>query len=90
MNQCYDRKSTLYEGQIQFVDPITRQTHPADNLQNCTDPPIKNLSIRHGPRNSWYTLTPGIVHQEVPAVSAPKDASPVASHSFPGSQDAGR
>ena len=38
---------------------------------------------------SWYTLTLGIVHQDRPAVFVPKDVSPVAVHSFPGSQDAG-
>ena len=41
-NQCYYRIPILHEGQIQFVDPITRQTHPAANIQNCTDR-IKNL-----------------------------------------------
>ena len=39
--------------------------------------------------DSWYTLTPGIVHQDRPAVFGPKDVSLVAVHSFPGSQDAG-
>ena len=39
--------------------------------------------------DSWYTLTPGIVHQDRPAVFGPKDVSPVAIHSFLGSQDAG-
>ena len=38
--------------------------------------------------NSWYTPTPGIVHQDRPAVFGPKDVSPVAVHSFPGPQDA--
>ena len=42
MNQCYDLIPILYEGQIQFFDPIIRQTHPAANIQNCTDR-IKNL-----------------------------------------------
>ena len=42
MTQCYDRIPILYEGQIQFVDPITRQTHPAANTQKCTDR-IKNI-----------------------------------------------
>ena len=37
MNQCYDRIAILYEDQIQFVDPITRQTHPAANIPNCTE-----------------------------------------------------
>ena len=39
--------------------------------------------------DSWYTLTPGIVHQEGSAVFGPKDVSPVAVQSFHGSQDAG-
>ena len=38
---------------------------------------------------SWYTLTPGTVRQDRPAVFGPKDVSTVAVHSFPGSQDAG-
>ena len=42
MKQCYDRIPILYEGQIQFVDPITRQTHPAATFKNFTDR-IKNL-----------------------------------------------
>ena len=89
MNQCYGRIPMLYDGQIQFVDPITRQTHPAANIQNCTDR-IKNLfQFNMDQEDSWYTLTPGIVHQDRPAVFGPKDVSPVAVHSFPGSQDAG-
>ena len=39
--------------------------------------------------DSWYTLTPGIVHQDKPTVFGPKDVSPVAVHSFPGFQDDG-
>ena len=39
--------------------------------------------------DSWNTLTPGNVQQEGSAVFGPKDVSPVAVHSFPGSQDAG-
>ena len=39
--------------------------------------------------DSWYTPTPGIVHQDGPAVVGPKDVPPVAVHLFPGSQDAG-
>ena len=101
MNHCYDRTPILYEGQIQFVDPITRQTHPAASIQNCTDG-IKNhqffqfqkktskkFQFDMDQEDSWYTLTPGNVHQDTPAVFGPKDVSPVAIHPFPGSQDAG-
>ena len=89
MNQCHDRMPILYEGQIQFVDPITRQTHPVANQQSCTDR-IKNLfQFDMDQEDSWYTLTPDIVHQDRPAVFRPKDVSPVAVHPFPGSQDAG-
>ena len=89
MNQCYDRFPILYEGQIHIVDPITRQTHPAASLQICTDR-IKNLfQFDIHQEDSWYTLTPGNVHQDRSAVFGPKDVSPVAVHSVPGSQDAG-
>ena len=73
MNQCYDRISILYESQIQFVDAITRQTHPAANLENCTDR-IKNLfHFEMDQKDSWYTLKPGIVHQDrCPLCSGPK------------------
>ena len=53
MNQCCDRIPILYGGQIEFVDPITQQTHP--NLQNCIDQ-TKNLSIRHAPRRLMVYL----------------------------------
>ena len=89
MNECYDRIPILYEGQIQFVDSITRQTNPAAKIQNCTGR-IKNLfQFEMHQEDSWYTLTPGIVNQLRPAVFGLKDVSPVAVHSFPGSQDAG-
>ena len=39
--------------------------------------------------DSWYTLTPAIVHRDRPAVFGPKEVSPVAVHFFPGSQYAG-
>ena len=89
MNQCYDRIPILYEGQIQLVDPIERQTHPEANIQNCTDR-IKNLfQFDMDQEDSWYILTPGIIHQDRPAVFAPKEVSHVAVHSFRGSEDAG-
>ena len=73
MNRCYDCIPILYEGQIQFVDPITRHTHPAASIQNCTDR-IKNLfQLDIDQEDSWYTLTPGIVHQDRPAVFGPED-----------------
>ena len=39
--------------------------------------------------DSWYTPTPGIVHQDKPAIFGTQDINPVASHTFTGSQDAG-
>ena len=39
--------------------------------------------------DSWYSLTPGIVHQDKPAIFGPKEVTPVARHSLTGSQDAG-
>ena len=64
MNQCYDRIPILYEGQTQFVDAITRQTHPAANIQKCTDRTKNLFQFDLDQEDAWYTLTPGIVHQE--------------------------
>ena len=80
--QSYDRIPILYEGQIQFVDPVTRQTHPVTNQQICIDRINKLFHFDMDQDNSWYTLTLGIVHQDRPAVFGPKDVSPVAVHSF--------
>ena len=89
MNQCYDRIPILYQGQIQFVYTITRQTYPNANAQNCSDR-IKNLfQLDVDQEDSWYSLTPGIVHQDKPAIFGPKKVTPVARHSLTGSQDAG-
>ena len=63
MNQCYDKIPILYRGQIQLVDPITRQTYPQATTQNCSDR-IKNLfELNKDQEGFWYTLTPGIVHK---------------------------
>ena len=89
MNQCYDKIPILYRGQIQFVDPITRQTYPHAMTQNCSDR-IKNLfQLDMDQEDFWYTITPGIVHQDKPAIFGPQNINPVASYTFTGSQDAG-
>ena len=89
MNQCYDRIPILYKGQMQFVDPITRQTYPHAKTQNCSDRIMNQFQLDIDQKDSWYTLTPGIVHQDKPTIFGPQDISPVASHTFTGSQDAG-
>ena len=86
---CYDRIPILYVDQINFVDPITWQTHPAANIQNCTDRMRNLFQFDMDQEDSWYTLTPGIIHRNTPAVFGPKEVSPVAVHFFPGSQDNG-
>ena len=82
MNQCYDKIPILHRGQIQFVDPITRQTYPHATTQNCSGC-IKNLfQLDMDQEDPWYTLTTGVVHQDKPAIFGPQDIYPVASHTF--------
>ena len=89
MNDCYDRIPVLYEGEIRFVDPITRQTYPDAVTRNCSDR-IKNLfQLDMDQEDSWYTLKPGIVHQDTPAVFGPKKVTPMTAQPLTGSQDAG-
>ena len=89
MSQCYDRIPILYEGQIRFVDPITRQTYPDAVTQNCSDRIKKLFQLDLDQEDSWYALTPGIVHQDKPAVFGPKEVSPMTAQPLTGSQDAG-
>ena len=89
MNQWYHRIPILYESHIQFVGPITRPTLTAANLQNCTDRFNNVLQLDMDQEDSWFTVTPGIGHQDRPAVFGLKYVSSVAVHSFPGSQDTG-
>ena len=89
MNQCYDKIPILYEGEIRFGDPIKRQTYPDGVPQNCSDR-IKNLfQLDMDQGDSWYNLTPGIVHQDRPANFGPKKITPMTAQSLTGSQDAG-
>ena len=89
MDQCHDKIPILYEGEIRFVDPSTRQTYPDAVPQNCSDR-IKNLfHFDMDQEDSWYTLTPGIVHQDRPALFGPKKITPMTAHSLTVSQDAG-
>ena len=88
MNQCYDKNPILYRRQIQFVDPITRQTYPHATTQNCSDRIKNQFQLDMDQENSWYILTPGILHQDKHAIFGPQDISSVASHTFTGSQDA--
>ena len=81
LNQCNDKISILYKEQIQFIDPITRQTLPDALQENCSDP-IKNLfQMDMDQKDSWYSLTPEITHRDRPAVFAPKNISPFISQS---------
>ena len=89
LNQRYDKTPILYKGQIQFVDPITRQTLPDALPQNCSDP-IKNLfQMNLDQKDSWYSLTPEITHRDRPAKLAPKDISSLTTQKFPQSAKAG-
>ena len=50
-NQCCERIPILYHVQIQFVDLIRRQTHPAANIQKFYILNPKSPPRRHRPRN---------------------------------------
>ena len=89
INQCYDKIPILYEREIRFVDPITRQTYPDAAPQNCSDR-INNLfQLDMDQEDSWYVLAPGIVHQDRPAIFGTKKPTPMTAQPLIGSQDAG-
>ena len=88
MNQCYDKISIFYKNAIFFVDPITRQTYPDAQVQNCSDR-IKNLfQFDMEDENSWFTITPTVEHRKQPGVFGPKDVTPASRRAFGGAGDA--
>ena len=89
LNQGYDKIPILCEGQIQFVDPITKQTLPDALPRKCADP-MENLFQMHmDQKDPWSSLTPESTHRGRPAVFAPEDNSPFTTQKFPQSAKAG-
>ena len=77
------QKPLLYEGQIQFVDPIIRQTLPDAMPQNCSDL-VRNLfQMDLDQKDSWYSLTPEITQPDRLAVFPSKEISSSLRKSFP-------
>ena len=89
MNQCYGKIPILYESEIRFVDPITRQTYPDAVTRSCSDRTKNLFQLDMHQEDSWYTLTPGIVHQDRPAIFGPGKITPMSTQSLTGSEDAG-
>ena len=89
INQCYDKIPVFYKNANFFVDPITRQTYPDAQVQNCPDR-IKNLfQFDMEDENSWFTITPTLEHRKWPAVFGPKDVASVSRRVFVRAGDAG-
>ena len=89
MNQCYDKSPIFYKNAICFVDPITRQTHPDAQVQNCSDRSKSRFQFDMEHENSWFTITPTLEHRKRPAVFGPKVVTPVSRSAFGGAGDAG-
>ena len=84
------QKPILYQGQAQLIDPITRQTYPDANAQNCSDR-IKNLfQIDMDHHDFWYPLTTGIMLQDKPAILNSNEVTPFVRQWLMGTQDEGK
>ena len=85
---CYDQIPIFYKELFQFVDPITRQTYPNANTQNCADR-IKNLlQLDLQDKDFWFSLNAEPTHRDEPAIFGPKEIYPFAKDAFDESQDA--
>ena len=83
LNQCYDKKPILYKGQIQFVDPITRQTLPNAVPQKWSDPIKNSFQMDIDQKSFMVFTTPEITHRDGTAVFAPKAISPFTTQKYP-------
>ncbi len=76
MDKCYNRIPVYYDGQIRFVDPITRQTFDFAHEQPC-DTSSSNLhQLNPDDDDSWYTLSPNPQHFDSLALFTPKAIHP--------------
>ena len=72
LNKCYDRIPILYEDEIHFVDPTSRQTFTEAEEQLCSDKNSNLFQLDVDDDNSWVELTPQITKVRGPALSKPR------------------
>ena len=72
-----------------FVNPITRQTNPDAQVQNCSDRNKNLFQFNMEDENSWLTITPTLEHRKLPAVFGPKVVTLVSRGIFGGERVAG-
>ena len=60
LSKCYNRTPILYEDEIHFVDPISRQIFTEAEEQLCSDKHSILFQLDVDDNNSWVELTPQI------------------------------
>ena len=88
-NQCYDKIPIFYKNATFFLNPITRQTFPDTQVQNCCDRIRISFQLDREDEISWLTIRPTQEHRKRPAVLRSKDVTPVSRRAFGGAGDAG-
>ena len=68
LNKCYNRIPILYENEIHFVDPISRQTFTEAEEQLCSDKHSNLFQLDVDDDNSAVELTPQITKVRGPAL----------------------
>ena len=71
LNKCYNRIPILYEDEIHFVDPISKQTFAEAEEQLCSDKHSNFFQLDVDDDNSWVELTPQIRKVRGPALFKP-------------------
>ena len=88
LDQCYDRIPIMYKENIQFVDPITRQTFQSAGLQDCFDKHFNLFHLDVDDDKSGIELTPQITRVTGPCLFKPKEIVQEFKHSLASSQGA--
>ena len=64
LSKCYNRIPILFEDEIHFVDPISRQTFTEAEEQLCSGEHSNLFHLDFYDDNSWVELNPQITKQE--------------------------
>ena len=77
MNVCYNRIPIDYQGVLQFVDPISRQTFPEADIIPCGSSLENLFHMDLDDPKSWFTLEPGPRFHHEPKYFEPNLIQPI-------------
>ena len=88
-DKCFDKIPILYQNEIKFVEPITRQTFSFASEIPCSKNTAKSFQLDIFDEDTWYKLTPAPVAMVKPGMFKPNKYTGTSTIEFTRSENAG-